>query len=77
MRRRSRHQVVLQLMPGSEPWIRVEAGTRVLKMPADVSVLELWERLESRHRPPKHVTGELLVRARLDQLVNRERTRQN
>lgn len=40
--RRSRVQVVLQLMPGAEPWIRVEHSAGWFKVPAGVSVQEIY-----------------------------------
>jgi hypothetical protein len=33
-------------MPGSEPFIRVEVGDRVVSIPADISLLQLWTILE-------------------------------
>lgn len=70
MRRdRPRYQVVLQLMPGAEPWLRVEAeGREVARLPAACSLLELWEILSGgrRHDTPG---GTVMVRVPLDQVL--------
>jgi hypothetical protein len=67
-RRRPRHQVVVQLMPGAEPWLRVETGRGSFKLPATCSLLELWELLQGGYRANKAGRGELLVRVPLRML---------
>lgn len=67
MRRdRPRHQVVLQLMPGAEPWLRVETAQGPFKLPATCSLLELWEVLQQGPRGTKAPAGELMVRVPLE-----------
>lgn len=69
VRRRPRHQVVLQLMPGAEPWVRVETAKGAFKLPAQCSLLELWEELQSGRTGPPAQTGTLMVRVPLDQVL--------
>lgn len=40
--RRRRHQVTLQLMVGAELWVRVEHGQKHFKVPAHVSIWEVF-----------------------------------
>jgi hypothetical protein len=39
--RRPRHQVILQVMPGAEPWIRIEHSRGWFKLPLFCSIEEL------------------------------------
>ncbi len=52
-------------MPGSEPWVRIEAAQGTFKVPASVSLLEVWEVLKSGTNPLTKANGELLVRVPL------------
>ena len=66
MRRdRPRYQVLIQLMPGAEPWVRVVASDGEIRLPAQCSLLELVEMLGSRTRRPKAPSGEVMVRVPL------------
>lgn len=66
-RDRPRYQVVLQLMPGAEPWMRCEVnGQEVTRMPATCSLLELWEVLSSGRRGAPTPRGEVMVRVPLE-----------
>jgi hypothetical protein len=49
-------------MPGSEPWVRVEVGDRVVSMPADVSVLQLWTTVEHVKLAKSNQNGALVVK---------------
>lgn len=67
---RRRHQVLLTLLPGSEPWVLVQAGDRQWKMPAGVSVLELIERLEELHQGKFKIKwGDDYIRVRPEQVL--------
>lgn len=70
-RDRPRHQVVLQLMPGAEPWLRVETYRGVFKLPAACSCLELWEVLQQGPRGAKAPAGEVMVRVPLREVLTR------
>lgn len=71
MRRdRPRYQVVLQLMPGAEPWMRVEACGGVTKLPAGCSLIELWEVLSRGLRGSPKASGQVYVRVPLDELLS-------
>lgn len=63
---RPRYQVVIQLMPGAEPWMRVETDRGPVKLPAACSLLELWETVQRGPRGAKAPTGEVMVRVPLD-----------
>lgn len=57
-------------MPGSEPWIGVEAnGGFLFKLPASCSILELWECLSDGVKPRKRLDGQVMVRVPLDQVL--------
>jgi hypothetical protein len=69
-RDRPRYQVVLQLMPGAEPWIRAEAGGQELcRLPAACSLLELWEILSGGRRRAHAPSGEVMVRVPLEAVL--------
>jgi len=56
------HQVVLRLLPGGEPWFRIEtSGGGILRMPGTVSLLQLFERLSSPTSAQHTPEGELMV----------------
>ena len=65
-RRRPRYQVVLQLMPGAEPWIRIETQGGSFKLPAACSLLEAWELLSGGVRGATAPRGEVMVRVPLE-----------
>lgn len=69
-RDRPRHQVVLQLMPGAEPWMRVETCKGPLKLPATCSILELWEVLQQGPRRAQTPAGEVMVRVPLELVLS-------
>lgn len=70
MARKRRHQVLLLLMTGSEPWMAVRKSDGTwLKMPAGVSLLELWERLEGPSTRRTAPTGEVYVRVALGDVL--------
>jgi hypothetical protein len=71
VRRRPRHQIVVQLMPGAEPWLRIEEGGRSFKMPATCSLLELWELLDGGYRAKRAPAGEIMARVPLRLLPSR------
>lgn len=71
-RNRRRHQVVLQLMPGAEPWVRVEHCSGWFKVPLFTCLEEVLEGVErgwsgNRGAP----AGEATVRVPLSQWLAR------
>lgn len=63
---RARHQVVLQLLPGAEPWVRVEHALGSFKVPALVPMQEVLQLVADRVRTtPKATTSEATVRVPL------------
>lgn len=67
-RRKPRHQVVLMMMPGAEPWIRVQAPGGSFSLPAGCSLLELWELLAGGVGGTPKVRGEIYARVPLRDL---------
>lgn len=68
-RDRPRYQVTLQLMPGAEPWMRVETDRGPIRLPAMCSVLELWEAIQRGPRRAQAPAGEVMVRVPLDMVL--------
>jgi hypothetical protein len=65
-RRRERVQVVLQLMPGAEAWVRVEHRTGAFSIPACASIQECLSLAGAGARDRrKATTGEATVRVPL------------
>jgi hypothetical protein len=63
--RRPRYQVTLQLLPGAEPWLLVRTSKGHFKLPAQCSLLELWEQLSGGRTGANPPTGEVMVRVPL------------
>jgi hypothetical protein len=58
VRRRPRHQLVAQLMPGAEPYLRIECGTWSTALPVSCSLADLWDVLEHKALSARRVTSE-------------------
>lgn len=60
--KRECHQVVLRLLPGGEPWYRVECSDgKAFAVPGTISVQQLWERIGRRTTASHTPEGELMV----------------
>ena len=66
---RKRVQVVLQLMPGAEPWVRVEHAHGWFKLPLFCAIEELWygSLHEWDDRTRHHTRADAVVRVPLAQ----------
>jgi hypothetical protein len=65
VRRRPRHQIVVQLLPGSEPFLLVKGNGRDFRLPASASLDLLWSILEDGTTKLRKRHGEAIVRVRL------------
>jgi hypothetical protein len=69
-RTRARVQVVLELMPGAEPWLLVKHEKGHFKLPPHASVVEIWQGAVDRWGttcPRPLASSEPTVRVRLSE----------
>lgn len=60
--KRECHQVVLRLLPGGEPWYRVECSSgKAFAVPGTMSLQQVWERIRSGTSGSHTPEGELMV----------------
>ena len=64
---RKRVQVVLQLLPGTEPWVRVEHASGAFKLPLFCAIEELLLGAQQgwHDRPRHHLVADAVVRVPL------------